>query len=133
MPKNTKTKVKNSETLEQKLWKSADKLRKNIDAAEYPDTNELEILTQGMLNKHTLLDLIRHFTVFEQTKTIDPETEVVHLQTLKKISAYHQYYAVNKAVESVLQACGIPSPNPSQSRGFSKSGGIFKRKVNFFR
>lgn len=33
--KKTKTKVKNSETLEQKLWKSADKLRKNIDAAEY--------------------------------------------------------------------------------------------------
>ena len=28
------------------------------------DTNELEILTQGMLNQHTLLDLIRHFTVF---------------------------------------------------------------------
>jgi len=36
-------KVKNSETLGQKLWKSADKLRKNIDAAEY---------------KHILLGLI---------------------------------------------------------------------------
>ncbi|MEQ9373344.1 MAG: HsdR family type I site-specific deoxyribonuclease [Coleofasciculus chthonoplastes F3-SA18-01] len=87
----------------------------NGDIDNNPDTNELEILTQGMLNKHTLLDLIRHFTVFEQTKTIDPETEVVNLQTLKKISAYHQYYAVNKAVESVLQACGIPSPNPFPS------------------
>ncbi|MEQ9232747.1 MAG: type I restriction-modification system subunit M N-terminal domain-containing protein [Coleofasciculus sp. E2-BRE-01] len=43
MSKKTETKVKNSETLEQKLWKSADKLRKNIDAAEY---------------KHILLGLI---------------------------------------------------------------------------
>lgn len=69
-----------------------------------PNTNELEILTQGMLNKHTLLDLIRHFTVFEQSKTVDPETEIVNLQTIKKISAYHQYYAVNKAVETVISA-----------------------------
>lgn len=69
-----------------------------------PNTNELEILTTGMLNKHTLLDLIRHFTVFEKTKTEDPITEIVTLQTIKKIGAYHQYYAVNKAVESVLTA-----------------------------
>ena len=69
-----------------------------------PDTNELEILTQGMLNKDTLLDLIRHFTVFEKIKTVDPKTEVVTLQTIKKLAAYHQYYAVNKAVESVIDA-----------------------------
>ncbi|MGP1386908.1 MAG: type I restriction endonuclease subunit R [Thainema sp.] len=69
-----------------------------------PDTNELEILVQGILNKHTLLDLIRHFTVFEKVKTVDPKTDVVNLQTIKKIGAYHQYYAVNKAVETVIAA-----------------------------
>uniref|UniRef100_B8HN01 Type I restriction enzyme endonuclease subunit n=1 Tax=Cyanothece sp. (strain PCC 7425 / ATCC 29141) TaxID=395961 RepID=B8HN01_CYAP4 len=69
-----------------------------------PDTNELEILTQGMLNKATLLDLIRHFTVFEKVKIVDPNTEVVTLQTIKKLAAYHQYYAVNLAVESVIAA-----------------------------
>ncbi len=69
-----------------------------------PDTNELEILTQGMLNKRTLLDLIRHFTVFEKIKTEDPKTEIVTLQTIKKLAAYHQYYAVNKAVENVIAA-----------------------------
>lgn len=69
-----------------------------------PDTNELEILTQGMLHKSTLLDLIRHFTVFEKVKTVDPNTEVVTLQTIKKLGAYHQYYAVNKAVENVIAA-----------------------------
>ena len=79
---------------------------------------ELEILVQGMLNKTTLLDLIRHFTVFEKVKTVDPTTEVVTLKTIKKLGAYHQYYAVNKAVESVLKACGQwPSPSPSQGEG----------------
>lgn len=69
-----------------------------------PDTNELEILVQGMLHKSTLLDLIRHFTVFEKVKIVDPNTEVVTLQTIKKLGAYHQYYAVNKAVENVIAA-----------------------------
>lgn len=76
----------------------------NGDIDNYPNTNELEILVQGMLNKTTLLDLIRHFTVFEKVKTVDPTTEVVTLKTIKKLGAYHQYYAVNKAVESVLAA-----------------------------
>lgn len=35
MPKAHKVKAQSNETLEQKLWKAADKLRKNIDAAEY--------------------------------------------------------------------------------------------------
>ncbi|WP_448573714.1 type I restriction-modification system subunit M N-terminal domain-containing protein [Trichothermofontia sp.] len=35
MPKGTKANAQNGESLEQKLWKAADKLRKNIDAAEY--------------------------------------------------------------------------------------------------
>lgn len=68
------------------------------------DTNELEILVNGMLNKHTLLDLVRHFTVFEKVKQVDPDTEVVTLNTIKKVAAYHQYYAVNKAVETAIAA-----------------------------
>ena len=76
----------------------------NGDIDNHPTTNELEILVQGMLNKPTLLDLIRHFTVFEKVKTVDPTTEVVTLKTIKKLAAYHQYYAVNKAVESVMAA-----------------------------
>lgn len=49
---------------------------------------QMEVMFTGMLNKQTLLDLIRHFIVFEKSKD----------KTLKKIAAYHQYYAVNKAV-----------------------------------
>jgi type I restriction enzyme R subunit len=66
----------------------------------------LETLIKGMLNKETLLDLIRHFIVFEKSKTEDPKTGVVTIETVKKLAAYHQYYAVNRAVESTLRATG---------------------------
>lgn len=67
------------------------------------ESNELEILTNSLLNKQTLLDLIRHFTVFEKSKTEDPKTGIVSITTVKKIAAYHQYYAVNKAVKSIIK------------------------------
>lgn len=55
---------------------------------------EMEVMFLGMLNKNTLLDLISQFIVFEKSDT----------KTLKKVAAYHQYYAVNKAVESTVIA-----------------------------
>jgi type I restriction enzyme R subunit len=58
----------------------------------------LEPMLRGLLNKRTLLDLIRHFIVFEKTKE----------KTLKKVAAYHQYYAVNKAIESTIRAALPP-------------------------
>ena len=51
----------------------------------------MEVMFTGMLNKHTLLDLIHHFIVFEKSKE----------KTLKKVAAYHQYYAVNKTVTTI--------------------------------
>jgi len=66
--------------------------------------SQLETLINGMLNKTTLLDLVRHFVVFEKSKKEDPETGVISISTVKKIAAYHQYYAVNKAVVSTRQA-----------------------------
>jgi type I restriction enzyme R subunit len=68
------------------------------------DINDLEILTRGMLDRPVLLDLIRHFTVFEKTKSEDLKTSIISIATVKKIAAYHQYYAVNKAVASVVNA-----------------------------
>src|SRR5258706_3938993 len=57
-------------------------------------TPQMEVMFNGMLNKQTLLDLIRHFVVFEKSKE----------KTLKKVAAYHQYYAVNKAVTTTQTA-----------------------------
>lgn len=83
-------------------WKSADG---KAEASRL--VSQLEVLIKGMLNKETLLDLIRSFTVFEKTKTEDEETGITTVKTIKKISAYHQYYAVNKAVDSTVRATGI--------------------------
>lgn len=83
-------------------WKTADG---RVEASNL--VSQLEVLIQGMLNKKTLLDLIRSFTVFEKTKTEDKKTGVTSIKTVKKIAAYHQYYAVNRAVESTVRATGI--------------------------
>ena len=70
---------------------------------------ELEVMLHGMLNPETLLDLVRAFTVFEKDKHEDKATGQITIKTVKKLAAYHQYYAVNKAVESTLRATGINS------------------------
>ena len=82
-------------------WKTADGL---TEASHL--VSQLEVLIKGMLNPHTLLDLVRHFIVFEQSQSEDLETNIITIATVKKLAAYHQYYAVNKAVESTLRASG---------------------------
>ncbi len=82
-------------------WKSADGKEEASNLV-----SQLETLINGMLNKETLLDLIRHFVVFEKSKKEDTKTGIVSISTVKKLAAYHQYYAVNRAVESALRATG---------------------------
>lgn len=95
-------------------WKSADG---KTQASHL--VSQLETLINGMLNKATLLDLIRHFIVFEKSKKEDkvngeasedalgyPQTGVISISTVKKLAAYHQYYAVNAAIASTLRAVG---------------------------
>ena len=81
-------------------WKSADGKEEASNLV-----SQLETLINGMLNKETLLDLVRHFIVFEKSKKEDQDG-IVTISTVKKLAAYHQYYAVNRAVESVLRATG---------------------------
>lgn len=69
--------------------------------------SQLETLIKGMLNKNTLIDLIRHFVVFEKSKKIDLVTNITSIHTVKKIAAYHQYYAVNKAIISTNTAASL--------------------------
>ncbi|HIP82208.1 MAG TPA: type I restriction endonuclease subunit R, partial [Desulfocapsa sulfexigens] len=88
-------------------WKTADGKEEASNLV-----SPLETLIKGMLDKATLLDLIRHFIVFEKSKTEDPKTEVVTIETVKKLAAYHQYYAVNRAVESTLRATGFRMGEP---------------------
>lgn len=71
-------------------WKSVD----GVHVIDSKHQSELEPLVKGLLNKKTLLDIVRHFIVFEKTKE----------RTIKKVAAYHQYFAVNKAIMSTLRA-----------------------------
>jgi len=65
---------------------------KSIDGQLVADENipQMEVMAKGMLNKEVLPDLIRHFTIFHQNKE----------KTTKIVPRYHQYFAVNKAVEA---------------------------------
>lgn len=82
-------------------WKTKDGVN---EASKFED--ELTTLIRGMLNKATLLDYIHSFISFEKTDTEDKETKIVKVETVKKIAAYHQYYAVNKALARTRQAAG---------------------------
>jgi type I restriction enzyme R subunit len=82
-------------------WKTADGIK---EASRFKP--QLETLIKGMLQPATLLDLVRNFIVFEKTKKEDVKTGLIQIQTAKKIAAYHQYYAVNKAVQSTIRASG---------------------------
>lgn len=70
----------------------------------YGEMTELQTLTKYMLNKKTLVELIRYCTVFEQEEKKDDKTGLVSQVKIKKIAAYHQYYSVQKAVEQTLRA-----------------------------
>ena len=78
---------------------------------------QLEVLINGMLNKETILDLIKSFIVFEKSKKEDPKTGIITISTVKKLAAYHQYYAVNRAIESALRASGFNTIYDKQKEG----------------
>lgn len=91
-------------------WKTADG---RMEASHL--VSQMVTLIDGMFRKETLLDLIRHFTVFEKTKHEDARTNITTVETVKKLAAYHQYYAVEKAVASTVRAA---------SKKGSRKGGV---------
>ena len=60
---------------------------------------ELEILVGGVFDRRRFLDLIQHFVVYEE----NPDTGAIH----KIIAGYHQFHAVNAAVEETVRASGM--------------------------
>ncbi|MFN3479692.1 MAG: type I restriction endonuclease subunit R, partial [Thermodesulfovibrionales bacterium] len=55
---------------------------------------ELEVMIKGVFEKQRFLDLLRYFIVFE----------VDGSEIIKKIAGYHQFHAVNKAVDCTIKA-----------------------------
>lgn len=63
---------------------------KTINDEKANNALQLETLIKGMLNKETLIDLIKHFIVYQDNNKI--------------LGAYHQYNAANKALESTKKS-----------------------------
>ena len=78
-------------------WKAIDGRKE-----ESSKVHQMETLIKGMLNKKTLLDIIQNFITFEKTKTL--HKGITRIKPIKKLAGYHQYFASNKAVESIIQA-----------------------------
>lgn len=55
---------------------------------------QLRVLIEGLFDKRRLLDFLRYFIVFEEEKS----------GTVKKIAGYHQFNAVNHAIEATAEA-----------------------------
>lgn len=58
----------------------------------------LDVLAGGVFDKGRLLDIVQNFIVYERG-----DRESIR----KKVAAYHQYWAVNKALNSTLKASGV--------------------------
>lgn len=71
------------------VWKS-----ENGEKPEEGGLNYFSVLLNGVFPKARLLDLIRNFIVFQNSKG----------RTIKIIAGYHQYFAVRKAVERTKNA-----------------------------
>jgi type I restriction enzyme R subunit len=114
-------------------WKTVDGVKE--DALTVP---QIDTLIRGMLRPDVMLDLIKQFTVFEKSKKEDIKTGQIYIETVKKIAAYHQYHAVNTAIESTIRASaetnlfiretpesyGLPSVQ-NQPKGDKKAGVVW--------
>ena len=82
---------------------------------------QLEVLIHGLLNPVTLLDMIRHFVVFEAMKQEDANG-LITIKSIKKMAAYHQYYAVNAAVLSTIRASAVNTESMSAEVALRQQG-----------
>lgn len=84
-----------------KVWRTID------GEGDAPKTSlELEVLLRGVFERRRFLDLIQHFIVFEE----DTDSDRLH----KIIAGYHQFHAVNAAVEETVRASGMGAADRSK-------------------
>ena len=69
---------------------------RTVDGSEVAPrgSNVLEVLTRGVFERKRLLDLLRHFIVFEDSRH----------GPIKKVAGYHQFHATRRAVTTTVNA-----------------------------
>ena len=83
-------------------WKSKDGKQ---EASQFED--QLSVAINGLFRKDVVRDYLTYFITYEKTKVENADHKTIRIETVKKIAAYHQYYAVNKAVSSTINASSI--------------------------
>jgi type I restriction enzyme R subunit len=58
---------------------------------------QLRVVIEGLFDKQRLLDFLHYFIVFEEEKS----------GTVKKVAGYHQFHAVNHAIEATVSATDV--------------------------
>lgn len=78
---------------------------KTIDGRDVvTDRPALEVLIRGVFEPSRFLDILRNFIVFSDETTTDKATGQLIRSLVKRVAKYHQYWAVNTAVESTVNA-----------------------------
>ncbi|WP_138494372.1 type I restriction endonuclease subunit R [Paenibacillus pinistramenti] len=104
-------------------WKQVDRHSSIVDEAHIA---QIGTLLKGLLHRERLLDIIRNFTFFAGGKA-------------KIIAGYHQYFGMNKAIESVVRAIdgdkrgGVVWHTQGSGKSFSMvflSAGLIQRLNN---
>lgn len=71
------------------MWRTID--GEGVAPTQFP---QLEVLIKGMFPYHRILDILKNFVLFQADAS----------ETIKILAGYHQYHAVNKAVEQTVRA-----------------------------
>lgn len=88
---------------------------KTVDGREVvTNLPALEVLIRGVFEPKRLLDLVRNFIVFSDETDTDKKSRQKVRKLVKRVAKYHQYWAVNAAVESTVEAAG---PNGDRRGG----------------
>ena len=80
---------------------------KTVDGREVvTNLPALEVLIKGIFDQSRFLDIVQNFVVFSDETVTDKKTGLRVKALVKRVAKYHQYWAVNAAVESTVKASG---------------------------
>ncbi|MFV8232571.1 deoxyribonuclease HsdR [Mycolicibacterium peregrinum] len=80
---------------------------KTIDGREVVSgVPALEVLIKGVFEPSRFLDIVKNFIVFSEETVTDKKSGQKTSVLIKRVAKYHQYWAVNSAVESTVEAAG---------------------------